>query len=128
MLAFTLQPLSIQQQYFPSTHISLLSSTLFYLLHNLLNGASQVALVKNPLPKAGDTGSIPGSGRSPEKKIATHSSIFCLENSKNRGGRQATVHGITKRHDQMTEHTCMQPSQYLNTGFFWASLTQLEAP
>ena len=116
------------QQYFPSTHISLLSSTLFCLLHNLLNGASQVALVKNPLPKAGDTGSIPGSGRSPEKKIATHSSIFCLENFKNRGGGQATVHGTTKRHDRMTEHTCMQSSQYLNTGFFLASLTQLEAP
>ena len=32
-------------------------------------------MVKNPPAKEDDTGSIPGSGRSPEKRIATHSSI-----------------------------------------------------
>ena len=31
-----------------------------------------------------------------EKGTATHSSFFCLENSMDRGARQATVHGVTK--------------------------------
>ena len=37
-------------------------------------------MVKNPPANAGDTrevGSIPGSGRSPEEDMATHSSILC---------------------------------------------------
>ena len=33
----------------------------------------------------GDPGSIPGSGRSREKEMATHSSYSCLENSMERG-------------------------------------------
>ena len=35
--------------------------------------------MKNPPANAGDTGSIPGSGRSLEKEIATHSSIIAWE-------------------------------------------------
>ena len=34
------------------------------------------SVVRNLPPGAGDVGSIPGSGRSPEKEIATHSSIL----------------------------------------------------
>ena len=45
-----------------------------------INWASQEALVvKNLASNAGDTrdvGSIPGSGRSPEESLATHSSIL----------------------------------------------------
>ena len=33
------------------------------------------SVVKNPSANAGDVGSIPGSGRSLEKEMATHSSI-----------------------------------------------------
>ena len=36
-------------------------------------------MVKNPPASAGDADSIPGSGRSLEKKMATHSSIFAWE-------------------------------------------------
>ena len=36
-------------------------------------------MVKNPPAKAGDMGSIPGSGRSLEKGMATHSSILAWE-------------------------------------------------
>ena len=36
-------------------------------------------MVKNPLSNAGDVGSSPGSGRSLEKEIATHSSILAWE-------------------------------------------------
>ena len=56
-------------------------------------------VVKNPLANAGDAWDlslIPGSGRSLEKEIATHSSISCLENSMDRGAWRATVHGVTK--------------------------------
>ena len=48
-------------------------------------------LVKNTLANAGDVrdvGLIPGSGRSPEEGMATHSSIFAW--------RIPTVHRVTK--------------------------------
>ena len=44
----------------------------------------------------GDSGLIPGSGRSREKGMATQSSIIGLENSVDNGAWQATVHGVTK--------------------------------
>ena len=34
------------------------------------------SVVKNPPANAGDSGLIPGSGRSPKEEMATHSSIF----------------------------------------------------
>ena len=37
------------------------------------------SLVKNPPASAGDVGSIAGSGRSPEKEMATHASILAWE-------------------------------------------------
>ena len=37
------------------------------------------SVVKNPPANAGDVGSIPGSGTSPEKEMATHSSILAWE-------------------------------------------------
>ena len=40
----------------------------------------------------GDPGSIPGLGPSPGDEMATHSSI--LENHRNRGAWQATIHGF----------------------------------
>ena len=55
---------------------------------------SQVALVvKNPPAKAGDrrtTGSTPGSGRTPEEGMATHSSILAwrIPQTKEPGGLQ----------------------------------------
>ena len=53
---------------------------------------------KENLPaNAGDVGSIPGSGRFPlEKEMATHSHIFFLGNSMDRGPWRATVHEVTK--------------------------------
>ena len=37
------------------------------------------SVVKNPPANSGDAGSIPGSGRSFEKDMATHSSILAWE-------------------------------------------------
>ena len=63
-------------------------------------GASQVALVvKNPLVNSrdtGDTGSIPGSGRSPGGGNGNPLQYSCLGNPKDRGAWWATVHGGCK--------------------------------
>ena len=45
---------------------------------------------------AGDTGSIPGSNRSPGGGNGNPLQHSCLENSMDRGAWCATVHGITK--------------------------------
>ena len=37
------------------------------------------SVVRNPAANARDVGLIPGSGRSPEKEMATHSSIIAWE-------------------------------------------------
>ena len=56
-------------------------------------------MVKNPLANAGDIrdmGSIPGSGRCPEGGHGNLLQYSCLENPKDRGVQQATVHGVTE--------------------------------
>ena len=56
-------------------------------------------MVKNPPANAGDvgdTGSIPGSGRSPGGGHGNPLQYSCLENSMDRGDWQATVHGVTE--------------------------------
>ena len=64
-----------------------------------------MALVAKNLPaNAGDTGSIPGSGRSPGGGHGNLLQYSCLENPMDRGAWQAAVHGGHKELD-MTEHT-----------------------
>ena len=56
-------------------------------------------MVKNPPANAGarrDSGSIPGSGRSPAGGLGNPLQYSCLENAMDRGARQATVHGVAK--------------------------------
>ena len=50
---------------------------------------------------AGDPGSIPGSGRSPEQGNSNLLQYFFLENAMDRGARQATVHGVAKSRTQL---------------------------
>ena len=55
--------------------------------------------MKNPPANAGDkrdVGLIPGSGRSPGGGHGNPLQYFCLENLMDRGGWQATVHGVEK--------------------------------
>ena len=60
-------------------------------------GASLVAqMVKNLPASAEDLGLVPGSGRSLEKEMATHSSILAWRIPMERGAWQATIHGVTK--------------------------------
>ena len=81
---------------------------LFYLCvcrANLPLGFPGGSVVKNLPASVGDVGSIPGWGRSPEKKMATHSSILAWEIpwTKEPGGLH-TVHGVARvRHDLVTK-------------------------
>ena len=59
---------------------------------------------------AGDTGSIPGSGRSPGKGQGNSLQYSCLKNPKDKGAWQATVHGLAKNQTQLkllSTHACI---------------------
>ena len=59
-------------------------------------------MVKNPPAKAadaGDTGSVPGLGRSPRGGNDSPRQYSCLENPMDRGAWWATVHGVAKESD-----------------------------
>ena len=51
---------------------------------------------KETARSAGDSGSIPGLGRSPGEGNGNTLQYSCLEDSMDRGVSQATVHGVTK--------------------------------
>ena len=56
-------------------------------------------MVKHPPANAGDagdTGSIPGSGRSPGEENGNPLQYSCLENPMDRGAWQITVHRVAK--------------------------------
>ena len=60
------------------------------------------SVVKNPPVNAGNTGSIPGLGRSPGEGNGNPLQYSCLKNPVDRGAWQATVHGVVSqrvRHD-----------------------------
>ena len=66
----------------------------------MLLGFPGDSMVKNPPANAGDAGLIPGSRRSPGEGNGNWLQYSCLGNLKDRGARQATVHGVTRvRHD-----------------------------
>ena len=54
---------------------------------------------------AGDTISIPGSGRSPGKGHGNPLQYSCLENPMDRGTWRATVHGFAKSWTQLKQHS-----------------------
>ena len=60
-----------------------------------MDGASQVALVVKDAD-GGDVGLIAGSGRSPGVGSGNPLQYSCLENPKDRGAWQATVHGVER--------------------------------
>jgi len=55
-----------------------------------------VSVVKNPSANTGDTGLIPGSGRSPGRGNGNPLQYSCLENPVDRGAWRATVHGVQR--------------------------------
>ena len=56
-------------------------------------------MVKNPPANVGDTGLIPGSGRSHGEGNGNPFQYSCLGNSTDRRAWWATVHGVTKELD-----------------------------
>ena len=60
-------------------------------------------VANTPAPSAGDPGSIPGSGRSPEEGQGNPLQYSCLENSMDRGAWWATIHGVTKSQTRLSD-------------------------
>ena len=76
-------------------------------------------MVKNLPANAGDTGSIPGSGKSPGEGNGNPLQYSCLRNSMGRGDWWATIHGVTKELDK-TQQLNNNNSQTFRS--YWASL------
>ena len=71
------------------------SLMLTFSLNSLLGGSSGKESACN-VGATGDTGLIPGLGRSPGEGNGNSLQYSCLENLMDRGDWWATVHGITK--------------------------------
>ena len=56
-------------------------------------------MAKNPLANAGDTSSVPESGRSPGEGHGNTLQYSCLQTSVDRRAWWATVHGVAKESD-----------------------------
>ena len=59
------------------------------------------SVVKSPPANAGDEGSIPGLGRSPEEGNGNPLQYYCLGNPMDRGAWRATVHEVAKELDMI---------------------------
>ena len=64
---------------------------------SLIMGFPGDSVVKNPPANAGDTGLIPGPGRSPREGNSNPLKYSCLGNPMDRGVWQATIHGTHKK-------------------------------
>ena len=62
-------------------------------------------MVKNPPANVGDAILIPGSGRSSGGGNGNPLQCSCLENSMDRGGWWAAVHGVAKSWTQLSDET-----------------------
>ena len=76
-----------------------------------------MALVGKNLPASAgdvrDSGSIPGSGRSPGEVHGNPPQYSCLENPIDRGAWWATVHGVTELDTtEATKHALLLPSYF----------------
>ena len=79
--------------------------------------------VKVSACNAGDTGSIPGSGRSPGGGHGNPLQYCCLENPKDRGAWRATVHRVTKSWTQRSEWAHIHEIQALPLRCTWRKLS-----
>ena len=75
---------------------------LYILFHYRLLGFPGGSVVKNPPANAGDMGLILGLGRSPGEGNDNPLQYSCLENSMDKGARQATILEVTKELDTTT--------------------------
>ena len=64
-----------------------------------------VLVVKNLPANAGDSGSVPGSGRSPGEGNGNPVQYSCLENPMDRGAWRATVSGVIESQTRLSTHS-----------------------
>ena len=85
--------------------ISILQKTQesFNLDHKTRKGFPGSSVVKNPPAKTGDTGSIPGSGRSPGEGNGNPLQYSCLGNPTDRRAWRVIVHGMAKSRTQLSD-------------------------
>ena len=97
----------------PSTFstIALPISLLYYSLYHWLNSKESFCSVGD----TGDTGLIPGSGRSPGGGNGNPLKYSCLENNMNRGAWQAAVHGVPKSWTWLRVHAYAFTDNIRNT-------------
>ena len=89
---------------FVSSHVHSLSTVCFMGQTPALRASQVVLVVKTPpanLGDVGDTGLIPGSGRSPGGGHSNPLHDYCLEKPMERGACRATVHGVKKSQTQL---------------------------
>ncbi|CAM9166098.1 unnamed protein product [Rangifer tarandus platyrhynchus] len=77
--------------------------------------------------QAGSVGLIPGSGRSPGEGYGNPFQYSCLENSRDRGAWQATVHGDAKESDMTWQQQCWI-EHYLNGIITFGSCSSGQCP
>ena len=71
------------------------------------------SVVKNLPANAGDSSSIPESGRSPGEGHGNPLQHSCLGNPMDRGAQWGTVHGVSKSRTHRSDWTCMHLSIYV---------------
>ena len=77
----------------------------------MLHGTSlMVQWLGLPTPNMGDTGLIPGTGRSPGEGNANPLPYSCLENPRDRRAWWTTLHGVTKRWTRLKRLSTGKPS------------------
>ena len=72
------------------------------------------SVVKNPPANVGDTGLIPGSGRSPGGGNGDPPQYSCLGNPMDRGALRTTGHAVAKSQTRLKSFSTAQPSQYVS--------------
>ena len=77
---------------------------------------SHAWLVQNPPGNAGDSGSTPGSGRSPGVGSGNPLQYSSLGNPMDRGAWWPTVHGVTKSQTWLSDWTCTHTRNMVMTG------------
>ena len=80
------------------------SSLLTLYLYRIICGFPSGSVVKTPPASAGDSGSVPGSGRSAGQGHANPLQYSCLENPVHRGAWWATVHGVPTGQTRVRTH------------------------
>ena len=89
-------------------------------LHNItgntlgVGGVPGGSVVKNLSANSGDTGSIPGSGRSLGEGNGNPFQYSCLGNSVDRGAWQATVHGVARVGHELVTKSPPPPMNDIN--------------